>query len=45
MSIAQVVPKDQFRSEAIFSVALANERTVIIVYTQILTNCQLKYLN
>jgi hypothetical protein len=45
MSIAQVVTKDQSRSEAMLSVALANETTVIILYTQILVNYQFKYLN
>jgi len=45
MSIAEVVPKYQCRSEAILYVALANETTVIIVYTQILIKYQFKYLN
>ena len=44
MSIAQVT-KDQPRSEVMFSVALANERTVIVVFTQILIKYQFKYLN
>jgi hypothetical protein len=45
LSIAQVVPKDQSRSEAILSVAQANETTVIIVYTQLWINHKFKYLN